>query len=126
MENLISENPTQGQHFAQVHVTASTDGGATWACPYNIINADLSLFSFLVPTTNAIFPHTALIEDDHLAIWYQFDDEPGLNLDDSEGDPINANTIGEVSIRVNDFLDTSTPCLFPVNVLEVVDAEAFS
>jgi len=126
MENLLSENAMQPQHFSQIHVTASADGGATWACPYNIINDDLSLFSFLVPTTDAIFPHTALVEDDHLAIWYQFDDEPGLNLDMSEGDAINANTIAEVSIRVNDYLDTDTPCLFPVNVLEVVDAEAFS
>lgn len=126
MENLLSENATQPQHYSQVHVTASTDGGDTWACPYNIINPDLSLFGFLVPTTEAIFPHTALIEEDHLAIWYQFDDEPGLNLDQNEGDPINASTIAEVSIRVNNYLDTDTPCLFPVNVLEVVDAEAFS
>ncbi len=125
MENLLSENDVQSQHFSQVHVTASADGGATWACPYNVINEDISLFSFLVPTTEAIFPHTDIIEDDHLAIWYQFDDEPGLNLDANEGDPINGNTIGEVSIRISEYLNTDVNCLFPTNVLEVVDAEAF-
>jgi len=126
MENLVSANATQPQHYSQIHVTASEDGGATWACPYNIINNDLSLFGFLVPTTEAIFPHTTLIEEDHLAIWYQFDDEPGLNLDADEGDPINSNTIAELSIRVNDYLDTDVNCTFTTDVLEVVDAEAFS
>ncbi len=125
MENLVSTNPTQVQHFSQVHVTASADGGNTWACPYNIINEDLSLFAFLVPTTEAIFPHTDIIVGDHMAIWYQFDDEPGLNLDADEGDAINANTIAEVSIRVGDYLDTDVNCVFPVTSLEVVDAEAF-
>ncbi len=119
MENLLSTNATQPQHFSQVHVTASQDGGFSWAAPYNVINADLSLFSFLVPTTDAIFPHTDLITGDHLAIWYQFDDEPGLNLDAGEGDPINANTIAEVSIQISQYLD------YPVNVEEVVGAEAF-
>lgn len=126
IDTLLSDNLTQPQHYTQIFVTASIDGGATWACPYNIINTDLSLFGFLVPTTEAVFPHTALIEEDHLAIWYQFDDEPGLNLDANEGDPINSNTIAELSIRVNEYLDVNTPCLFPVNVLEVVDAESFS
>ncbi len=126
IDTLLSDNVTQPQHYTQVFITASIDEGATWACPYNIINEDLSKFAFLVPTTEAIFPHTALIEDDHLAICYQFDNEPGLNLDEDEGDPINANTIAEVSIKVNDYLDVNTPCLFPVNVLEVVDADAFS
>ncbi len=119
MENLLSTNPAQQQHFSQIHVTASQDGGFSWAPPYNIINTDLSLFSFLVSTTDAIFPHTDLIEGDHLAIWYQFDDEPGLNLDAEEGDPVSANTIAELSIRTSEFLD------FPVNVEEVVGTEAF-
>jgi len=126
IDTLLSDNVTQPQHYTQIFVTASIDGGDSWACPYNIINNDLSVFGFLVPVTEAIFPHTALIENDHLAIWYQFDDEPGLSLDPTEGDPVSSNTIAELSVRVNDFLDLNNPCLFPVNVLEVVDAEAFS
>ena len=121
---MLSENEIQPQHFTQIFVTASGDGGETWGCPYNIINQDLSLFGFLVPTTDAVFPHTALIEDDNLAIWYQFDDEPGLNLDADEGDPITANTIGELSIRISEYVNISKPCML-VNVPEVVDPEAF-
>ena len=126
MENLLSTNPDQPQHFTQVFVTASSDGGETWACPYNIINEDLALFGFLVSTTDAVYPHTALVEGDNLAVWYQFDDEPGLNLDADEGDQITSNTIGALSIRINDYLDTSTPCMFVTNVPEVVDPEVFS
>jgi len=125
MENLLSENVDQPQHYAQVHVTASEDGGTTWACPYNVINEDLALFGLLVPMTDAIFPHSTIIESDHLAIWYQFDDEPGLNLDADEGDPINASTISEVSIRVNEYLDTSMGCSEEVSVEEVASPETF-
>jgi len=108
MENLIREDPIDlnpTQHFTHVWMTGSSDDGLSWVEPVDIINSDLSLFPFLVDMTDAVFPNMQYVGDNDFALYYQFDDEPGLNLQpDAEADPINSNTIGMITIDVNDII----------------------
>jgi len=108
MENLVREDPVDMnpiQHYTHVWMTGSSDDGTSWVDPVDIINADLSLFPFLVEMTDAVFPNIQYAGGNNFALYYQFDDEPGLNLQpDAEADPINSNTIGMITIDVNDII----------------------
>lgn len=133
MENLIREdqmdmNPIQ--HYHHIWMTSSPDLGATWTQPTDIINAELSLFPPLVATSDAVFPTVDYISDNNFSVYYQFDDEPGLNLQpDAEGDPINANTIAIITIDANDVLGLGEPSgslLCTVGTENPVAPEAFN
>ncbi len=108
MEELIRDDATNTnplQHYTHVWMTGSSDNGATWSEPLDIINPDLSLFGFLVNTTDAVFPNMHVVSDNQVAITYMFDDEPGLNLvGDDEMDPITSNTITMMTIDVEEIL----------------------
>jgi|GEM_PF-1110484 len=116
MEEFPREDNEDGQlnpiqYFSHVWMTGSPDNGATWTTPVDIINAELALFgSILINTTDAVFPNTQVISENQVAVTYQFDDEPGLNLFDAardtplEGDPIAANTISMITINVEEIL----------------------
>ncbi len=136
MEELIREevgNLNPSQHYTHVWMTGSSDNGASWTTPVDIINEDLSRFGFLVNTTDAVFPNTQVVSENQIALTYQFDDEPGLNLVDAnattpiEGDPITANTITMITIDVEEILGLDQPVVAcgPVNTT-VVTPEAFS
>ncbi len=107
MEELIRDDPTNVnpiQFYSHVWMTGSNDCGATWTTPVDIINEDLSLFGFLVNTTDAVFPNTQVVSENQVALTYQFDDEPGLNLVTAEEDPITSNTITMITIDVEEIL----------------------
>jgi len=109
MENLIDDDPDDLlnpiQHYTHVWMTGSSDDGQSWVDPLDIINTDLVLFGGLVEITDAVFPNIQYIGDSDFAVYYQFDDEPGLNLQpDAEGDPITENTIGMITIDVEDII----------------------
>ena len=120
MEELIRDDPTNVnplQHYTHVWMTASSDWGATWTEPLDVINPDLSLFGFLVNTTDAVFPNMHVVSDNQVALTYMFDDEPGLNLvGDDEMDPITSNTITMLTIDVDELLG-ATPGSGPVQCL---------
>lgn len=107
MEELIRDDPTNAnplQHYTHVWMTGSSDAGATWTEPLDVINTELSLFGFLVGTTDAVFPNMHVVSGNQVALTYMFDDEPGLNLVDDEMDPITANTITMMTIDVEEIL----------------------
>jgi len=129
MEELIREdetntNPTQ--HYTHVWMTGSSDYGDTWTTPVDIINPDLSLFGFLVNTTDAVFPNTQVVSENQVALTYQFDDEPGLNLVEAEEDPITSNTITMITIDVAEILGLAdAPTVECVTATTTVSPEAF-
>lgn len=107
MDNLREEPAGGGQHFSHIMLIASVDGGANWSGPVDIINTDFAFFPPLVTTTNACFPNMAEIDGRNVSVMYQFDNEPGFNLntvDDNPEDPIGENTIAEISF---DFVVTA-------------------
>jgi len=112
MEELVRDDPTNVnpiQHYSHVWMTGSSDAGATWTEPVDIINNELSLFGFLVNTTDAVFPNMHVVSDNQVAVTYQFDDEPGLNLVMAEEDPITSNTITMMTIDVEEILGLTDP-----------------
>ncbi len=120
MEELIRDDPTNLnplQHYSHIWMTGSSDNGATWATPVDVINPELVLFSFLVDMTDALFPNMHVVSENQVALTYQFDDEPGLNLvGDTEADPIVSNTITMTTIDVEEVLGlvvTSTTAVSP-------------
>ena len=107
MEELIRDDATNVapiQHYTHVWMTGSSDAGATWADPVDIISEEFALFGFLVNTTDAVFPNMHVASGNQVALTYQFDDEPGLNLVAAEEDPITANTITSITIDVESVL----------------------
>jgi len=107
MEELIRDDATNAnplQHYTHVWMTGSSDNGATWVNPVDVINPDLSLFGFLVNTTDAVFPNMDVVSGNQVALTYMFDDEPGLNLVEDEMDPITSNTITMLTIDVEEIL----------------------
>ncbi len=129
MEELIRENETNvnpTQHYTHVWMTGSSDYGETWTTPVDIINPDLSLFGFLVNTTDAVFPNTQVVSETQVALTYQFDDEPGLNLVVAEEDPITSNTIAMITIDVEEILGlTDSPSVECVTGTTTVAPETF-
>ena len=107
MEELIRDDATNVepiQHYTHVWMTGSSDAGETWADPVDIISDEFALFGFLVNTTDAVFPNMHVASGNQVALTYQFDDEPGLNLVAAEEDPITANTITSITIDVESVL----------------------
>lgn len=101
MENYYKE--TSEQHYSHIMMTGSIDNGETWKFPYDVNNMDLAFFPPLVETSNYCFPNIAHISENNVAVMYQFDPEPGFNLNltnDISEDPIGENTIAEVSFDV--------------------------
>ncbi len=112
MEELIRDDATNVnpiQHFSHIWMTGSSDAGETWTTPVDIINEELSLFGFLVNTTDAVFPNMHVVSGNQVAVTYQFDDEPGLNLVMAEEDPITSNTITMMTIDVETILGLTDP-----------------
>ncbi len=111
-EDYIRDDPTNPnplQHYTHVWMTGSADAGATWTDPVDIINGDLVLFPFLVDQTDAVFPNMHIVSENQVAVTYQFDDEPGINLRDDEMDPIVANQITMTTINVEEVLGLNGP-----------------
>ena len=130
MEELIRDDATNLnplQHYTHVWMTGSYDAGYTWTDPVDIINPDLALFGFLVNTTDAVFPNMHVASDNQVALTYQFDDEPGLNLvGDTEADPITSNTITSITIDVEEILGLpGTADICSLTGTTVVDAASF-
>lgn len=124
MENFYKE--TSEQHYSHVLMTGTEDFGGCWTFPYDVNNESLAFFPPLVATTNACFPGVAHINDNNVAVMYQFDAEPGFNLNDVDGspeDPIGENTIAEVSFDINEKI-FAIPC--NVATEEVASPEAFA
>ena len=95
-ESRFADNAQQ--HFRNLYVCGSTDGGANWNTPQPIITKEFSdevFFEF----TEAVFPSMANLVDNNLHIVYQQDFEPGIALN-GDMDAVTDNYITYTAIPV--------------------------
>jgi hypothetical protein len=90
------------QNFRDIHVNFSTDGGLTWAAePQNITNDQLGTFN----GNEEVYASISRNIGSTLEISYQFDTEPGTEL--QNGDDAGLNHIIAVSVTVNEILNNT-------------------
>lgn len=86
------------QNYRDIHVVYSTDAGITWSVPQNITNDQLGTFN----GNEEVFASISRNVGSTLEITYQFDTEPGTEL--QNGDDPGLNHIIAVSVPVSDIV----------------------
>lgn len=90
------------QHYRHVYVSASLDGGETWADPIDIIQPEIVTEPDLVDFVEAVFPTMVRDVTNHVRLIYMQDYRPGLSVRGDEDEAAD-NYINYVQIPVEDF-----------------------
>ncbi len=116
MEDFL--DPVDNQNLRHILVTKTSDMGATWIEPYDVINEESLLFPELLPTIECVYSYALpQLVNDRIHLTYQQDDRPGHSVS-GDNDPIEPNNIIYLSVRKN----FEEP---PVAVEEIVLSESF-
>lgn len=115
IEGRVSQDD-DAQHYRHVYVAASSDGGATWTEPLDLITADVVQEPDLVDFVEAVFPTMARDVDGKIRLIYQQDFRPGLHVR-GDMDEVSDNFIQYIQLDVNE--------LGVVQTEEQVDASTF-
>ncbi|MEL7427159.1 MAG: T9SS type A sorting domain-containing protein, partial [Bacteroidota bacterium] len=105
------------QHYRHVYVVASSDGGATWTDPLDLITPDVVSEPDLADFVEAVFPTMARDVDSKVRLIYQQDFRPGLSVRGDEDEPAD-NFINYIQLDVSE--------LGVVQTEEQVDASTFA
>jgi hypothetical protein len=100
--------PGGGKSFRHTYLMRSTDGGATWCGPFDIVAPDNSgQYDYL----EGVFAAVAKRVDDNMHLIYQRDNSPGHALSTSNVDPQSGNESDIVYVKfpINGF-DSFTTC----------------
>lgn len=90
------------QHYRHIYVSASTDGGETWADPIDLITPEISFEPDLVEFVEGVFPVMVRDVIDNVRLIYQQDYRPGLAIRGDEDEAAD-NFINFIQIPTEDF-----------------------
>ncbi len=105
------------QHYRHVYVVASSDGGATWSDPLDLITEDVVSEPDLAAFVEGVFPTMAKDVDGKVRLIYQQDFRPGLAVRGDEDEAAD-NFINYIQLDVNE--------LGVVQTEEQVDPSSFA
>lgn len=81
------------QFYRHIFATKSSDNGATWEVPCDIINEDTQVFPEFIDRTETVFPYVyPRVIDGKIHLTYQKDFRPGMHSI-GDADPTESNTI---------------------------------
>jgi len=99
-------NTAQMQHYRHVYMMKTTDSGATWTEPYDMINADFYEEPEFIPFIEAVYASIARWVDSEIHFTFQEDLSPGLVAWIDE-DPAQISNIVYFSANAVDFSNTT-------------------